>query len=142
VKKSISRRQIAWGDLDSLGIVFYPRYSEWIDASGHLFFDSLNLNVGKLWKERGIVFALVETRCQYYLPGRYNDWIEIATWSDSLTDKAVGLRHDIYRSSDRTLMVKGFEKRICVDVSEPATLKAMDIPHDIKGILAEAQSPH
>ena len=129
-----------WGDLDSLGIVFYPRYSEWIDASGHLFLESLNLNLGRVWKERGIVFALVETRCQYHLLGRYNDWIEIATCSDSLSDKTMVLRHDIFRSSDRTLMVTGYEKRICLDASEPATLKAIDIPEDIRAILLDAQS--
>jgi len=30
------------------GIVFYPRYYEWIDACGHLFFESIGLNIGKL----------------------------------------------------------------------------------------------
>ena len=36
-------RRIMWGDLDSLGIVFYPRYYEWMDACGHLLFESLRL---------------------------------------------------------------------------------------------------
>jgi len=35
--QNVVERKIMWGDLDSLGIVFYPRYYEWIDASGHLF---------------------------------------------------------------------------------------------------------
>ena len=140
MKKTSVKRQIAWGDLDSLGIVFYPHYYKWIDASGHVFFQSLSLALGSLWKERGIIFGLLETGCQYHLPGRYNEWIEIVTYIDDISDKVVLLQHDISRLSDRALMVKGFEKRICVDVSDPLKFKAIAIPHDIRTILSKAQS--
>ncbi|MBW2105210.1 MAG: hypothetical protein DRG35_07095 [Deltaproteobacteria bacterium] len=142
MKKTTVKRQIVWGDLDSLGIVFYPHYYEWIDASGHVFFQSLNLALGSLWKERGIAFVLLETGCRYYLPGRYNEWIKIVTYIDDISDKVVLLRHDISRLSDRALMVKGFEKRICLDVSDPLKFKAIDIPKDIHVILSRAQSRH
>ena len=141
VKKSTVKRQIMWGDLDPLGIVFYPRYYEWIDVSGHVFFQSLNLNLGALVKERRIIFGLVETGCRYHLPARYNEWIEIVTSIDDLSDKTVVLRHDISRFSDRALMVEGFEKRICLDVSDPLMFKAIEIPKDIRNILTKAHSP-
>ena len=35
--QNVIERQIGWGDLDPAGIVYYPRYYEWIDAAGHLF---------------------------------------------------------------------------------------------------------
>ncbi len=140
MKKSTVKRQIMWGDLDSLGIVFYPRYYEWIDANGHIFFESLNLNLGSLVKERGLIFGLVETGCRYHMPGRYNEWIEIVTYLDDLSDKTILLRHDISRFSDKTLMVEGFEKRICLDVSDPLKFKAIEIPKDLHVILSKARS--
>ena len=140
MKKTTVKRQIVWGDLDPLGIVFYPHYYNWIDASGHVFFQSLNLALGSLWKEREIIFSLLETGCSYHLPGRYNEWIEIVTYIDDISDKVVLLRHDISRLSDRALIVKGFEKRICLDVSDSLKFKAIDIPHDIRTILSKAQS--
>lgn len=140
MKKTTVKRQIAWGDLDPLGIVFYPHYYKWIDASGHAFFHSLGLALGSLWKERGIIFGLLETRCEYHLPGRYSEWIEIVAYIDDISDRVVLLRHDISRLSDRALIAKGFEKRICLDVSDPLRFKAIDIPRDIKTILSKAQS--
>jgi len=140
MKKNTVKRQIVWGDLDSLGIVFYPRYYEWIDASGHMFFQSLDLTLGGLWEGKGIIFGLLETGCRYHLPGRYNEWIEIVTYIDDISDKIVSLRHDISRLSDSALMVKGFEKRICLDVSNPLKFKTIDIPRDIRAILSKAQS--
>ena len=129
-----------WGDLDPLGVVFYPRYYEWIDGSGHLFFQSIQLNLGNLIKENSIIFALLETGCKYHAPGRYHDQIEIITYIENLSDKTVLLRHDIVRSKDRKLMVEGFEKRICLNVSDPLKFKAIDIPKDIRDILIRAQS--
>lgn len=127
-----------WGDLDSLGIVFYPRYYEWIDASGHLFFQSIDLNLGNLLKNNSIIFALLETGCKYYSPGRYLDQIEIATYIESLSEKIILLRHDITKLKDDELLVEGFEKRICIDTSNPLEFRAIDIPKDIRDILLKA----
>ena len=124
-----------WGDLDSLGIVFYPRYYEWIDASGHLFFEAIGLNLGDLWKERQILFGLVETSCNYHKPGRYHQRISITTHVDVLEDKTVTLKHIIDELPTGTLLLEGYEKRICLDVSDPDNFRAIDIPDDIlKGL--------
>jgi YbgC/YbaW family acyl-CoA thioester hydrolase len=140
MNKNIIQRQIAWGDLDSLGIVFYPQYYKWIDASSHMFFKSLNIPLGSLWKERGIIFGLVETGCTYHVPGRYDEWIKIVTYVDDISDKVVLLRHDIFHLSDSYLMLEGFEKRICLNVSDPLRFKAIDIPPDIRIVLSRDQS--
>jgi len=34
--------RVQWGDCDPAGIVFYPRYFEWFDASTILLFESLD----------------------------------------------------------------------------------------------------
>ena len=132
-------RKIMWGDLDALGIVFYPRYSEWIDASGHHFFDKLGLNLGKLWTEHGILFGLVETTCQYRHSGRYYQRIKIVTQIEALSSKTVDLAHRIYACEDERLMVTGLEKRVCMDVTEPKRLKAQKIPPEVHTVLHQAK---
>ncbi len=34
--KAVLKKKVSWGDLDPLGIVFYPRYYEWIDAASQI----------------------------------------------------------------------------------------------------------
>lgn len=138
MKQHIVERKIMWGDLDPLGIVFYPRYYEWIDACGHLFFESLGLKMGDLWKERKILFSLVETSCRYRQPGRYHQKIRVVSQIDELEKKLVALKYAIRRAEDDTLMVEGFEKRVCIDVSDPEDFRAIDIPEDIYGVLKDA----
>lgn len=131
----IIKRKIMWGDLDSLEIVFYPRYYEWMDACGHLFFEFLGLNIGDLWKQRQIQFGLVETSCRYRNPGRYHDEIEIEVAIEDLTSKTVSLIYEFKRVADSSLMVEGREKRICLDVSDPNRFRAITMPEDIHSIL-------
>lgn len=128
-----------WGDLDSLGIVFYPRYYEWIDACGHLFLEAVDLSLGDLWHERKILFGLAETSCRYFKPARYHQRIRILTNIDALERKTVLLKHTIRASTDEALIVDGLEKRICLDVSDPEMFRAIDFPADIYDLLKGAK---
>ena len=139
MKKNIVERKTMWGDLDSLGIVFYPRYYEWIDACGHLFFESISLNIGDLWRERKIIFGLVETSSRYFKPGRYHQEIRIITTIDALEGEIVLLKHVIRGSRNDELLVEGSEKRICLDVSDPENFQVIDIPPDIFSLLKKAK---
>ncbi len=127
-----------WGDLDSLGIVFYPRYYEWLDASGHLFFESLGLGLDTLWKQRQIQFGLIETGCQYASPGRYHQTLRIVTQLDALSSKTLVLKSTMHDKNDDRLLVTGREKRICMDVSDPEKIRAVDIPTDVHDVLRQA----
>lgn len=139
MKQNIVERKIMWGDLDSLGIVFYPRYYEWIDASGHLFFDAINLNIGDLWRKRNLLFGLAETSCRYYKPGKYDQRIRILTSIDDLQEKIVILKHLIRESDSNVLMVEGYENRICLDMSSSENIRAINIPEDIHAVLKNAK---
>ncbi|MEA2040546.1 MAG: acyl-CoA thioesterase [Thermodesulfobacteriota bacterium] len=138
MKQNIVERKIMWGDLDALGIVFYPRYYEWIDACGHQFFEAINLSLGDLWHERKILFGLVETSCRYFRPGRYHEKIRISTNIDALHEKILVLKHSISSLTDNAPMVEGLEKRICLNVSDPQNFRAIYIPEDIYSVLKQA----
>ncbi|MBW1911338.1 MAG: acyl-CoA thioesterase [Deltaproteobacteria bacterium] len=139
MKQNIVERKVMWGDLDSLGIVFYPRYYEWIDACGHLFFEAINLNIGDLWRERRILFGLVETSCRYLKPARYHQEIRIVTNINALDNKTIVIKHSMRALENDELMVEGLEKRICLDVSDPEAFRAIDFPDDIYTVLKGAK---
>ena len=136
--RHIIERKIMWGDLDSLGIVFYPRYYEWIDACAHLFFESIDLRLDVLWENRQIQFGLVETSSRYYAPGRYHQTIKMVTQIEALTPKTVAFKHTVTRSSDDVLMLTANETRICMGVADPTNIRAVDIPEDIYSVLKKA----
>ncbi|MBA3036071.1 MAG: acyl-CoA thioesterase, partial [Desulfobacterium sp.] len=123
MKQNIVERKIMWGDLDSMGVVFYPRYYEWMDASSHLFFESIGLNLETLFSKRHLGFGLVETSCIYSKPGRYHQTVRIITQLEEVNEKTVKLKHFIYNASNDELLVTGLENRICMDVSDPENIR-------------------
>lgn len=127
-----------WGDLDPLGIVFYPNYYRWMDGCAHLFMESLGLPMKELLRERGIIFALLETRCQYYSPGKYHDTIRIITSLAQMEGKTLLLRHRFHRMPQEELMAQGWERRICLDAGQRSEMRAREIPQDIARILGGA----
>jgi YbgC/YbaW family acyl-CoA thioester hydrolase len=131
-------KRIMWGDLDSLGIVFYPRYYEWMDAAGHLFFEALGLNLDRMWRERGLTFGLGETSCRYRAPGRYHQELEIRTSLAALGAKTATLSHQVVDAAGGGLMVEGREVRICLDVTDPERFRAREMPPDVRAKLEEA----
>jgi YbgC/YbaW family acyl-CoA thioester hydrolase len=136
--KNRVERKIMWGDLDALGIVFYPRYYEWIDGCSHLFFESINLNLNSLSENRHMNFGLIETGCRYFKPGRYHQTIQIITQLNELDQKTILLKHHILFTDDGSLMVEAHERRICMDISDPGKITALNIPKDIYDILKNA----
>lgn len=136
--ENITEMRIGWGDLDSLGIVFYPRYYEWMDKCGHLFFKTAGIPFELMWRKKGVVFGLVETGCRYFKAGRYHLKIRIVTQLTHLESKTLTFSHTIQDATDGSLMVEGTEKRICMDVSDPKNLKAIDIPIEVFGTLKKA----
>ena len=136
--ENIVKRRIMWGDLDALGIVFYPRYYEWFDSSAHHFFEVMGISHDRLWKEYGIVFGLAETQCRYLSAGRYHQQVKILTRLEHLNKKGLTLRHTISHTEDGKTMVEGMEKRICMDASNPQDLKIATIPEMVYTALEQA----
>ncbi len=138
MKVHVLDQKIMWGDLDPLGIVFYPNYYKWMDGCAHLFMESLGLPMKELLEKQGIIFALIETRCQYYSPGKYHQTVRIRTSLAAMEPKTLLLRYRFHRMPQDELMAQGWERRVCLDASDPLHLKARDIPQDIALILGSA----
>ena len=131
-------KRIMWGDLDALGIVFYPRYYEWFDGCAHQFFEVIGIPHDRLWKKHGIVFGLAETQCRYLHAGRYHQRLKILTRLQKLNKRELTLEHLITRAEDGRHMVVGTEKRICIDAQDPMELKVASIPEMVYQALLEA----
>ena len=136
--ESIMEKRIMWGDLDALGIVFYPRYYEWFDGSAHQFFEAIGIPHDRLWKDHGIVFGLAETQCRYLRAGRYHQRIKILTRLQNLNMRGLTLEHHIIGAEDGQSMIVGTEKRICMDAKNPLKLKVATIPEMVYQTLQKA----
>lgn len=131
----VSRREIeiAWGDCDPAGIVFYPRYFEYFDACTARLFE-LALGMKKIaWtKHYGIVgFPMVDTRAVFKIPSRYGDIVTIETRTMEIRRSTFDVEHRILKEG--ALAVEGFETRVWTgrDPDDPSRIRSIPIPQEV-----------
>ncbi len=133
-RTSIHRVEVAFGDCDPAGIVFFPNFSRWMDQASLVFFRTCGVpSWRELEAERSIVGTpLLEIQTQFRLPATYGDVLEIRTTVDEWNERTFLQRHVVMRGSDT--ICEGTELRaFCVRrVDLPGRLRTIPIPEDIR----------
>ena len=131
----IGRRRIRveWGDCDPAGIVFYPQYFRWFDASTAALFEQAGLPLPQLYRQHGLKgFPLLEAKASFSGSSAFGDDLDceavIADWAE----KTFTVRHRLLRGG--TLLVEGSELRVCAipHPDDPQRIKAAPIPAVVK----------
>ena len=125
--------RVQWGDCDPAGIVFYPRYFEWFDASTILLFEKATgmTKIRMLAKYNGAGLALIEASASFSVPSRYGDDIEIHTHIEECGRSSFQVRHRVLK--DGVPALQGFERRVWTtrDPADPSRLISAPIPAEV-----------
>ncbi len=116
--------RIEWGDCDPAGIVYYPRYLAFFDASTSALIERA-LGMTKHEYLKAYDFGghpLVSTRARFLIPTRFGDDVTIETTVTAIPP--LELRHAVtVCSKNGKLAVEGFETRVWVK-GDPAGRRA------------------
>lgn len=132
---SIRDFQVEWGDVDSIGIVFYPHFFEWADAASHQLFRSVGLPLDVLLRERRLSFGLVAAAAEFHSPARYADSLACRSIVSKVGTRSIEVTHRFSVGADGGAVATLRETRVCMDVSDPAKIRARDIPEDVSSPL-------
>jgi 4-hydroxybenzoyl-CoA thioesterase len=132
---------VEWGDCDPAGIVYYPRYFEWFDASTAALFAAAGVNNRRLhthWKIVGI--PMVDTRARFFIPSSYEDHLTIESTIEQFRRSSFDVRHQL-RREDGSLAVEGHETRVWTtrDPDNPARLRSAPIPDEVKALFEDGR---
>ena len=138
-KTTIHRVDVAFGDCDPAGIVFFPNFSRWMDTASLSFFMQCGVPPWReLVKTRGIVGTpLLEINTKFMLAATYGETLTITTHVEEWRAKVIVQVHRITRAradGGEDLICEGREVRAFVvrDPEDPARLRALPIPDDIR----------
>jgi 4-hydroxybenzoyl-CoA thioesterase len=127
---------VMFGDCDPAGIVFFPNFCKWMDASSLNFFVQCGVPPWReLVKTRGIVGTpLLEIHTRFVKAVTYGERISIATHVEEWREKAFIQLHRVTRGDE--LICEGRETRVFVrrDADDPDRLRAIPVPEDIKAM--------
>ena len=128
--------EIMFGDCDPAGIVFFPNFSKWMDASSLNFFVKCGVPTWRdLYQTRGIIGTpLLEVNTRFISPATYGERLRVFTSVQEWRAKVFIQKHIIKRGD--TLLCEGTETRaFCIrHPDDPNRIKAIPVPEDIKAL--------
>ena len=128
--------QVMFGDCDPAGIVFFPNFSKWMDASSLNFFVKCGVQPWReLVKTTGIIGTpLLEINTKFVRPATYGETLQIHTTVQEWREKTFIQKHVVMRGDN--VLCEGTEVRaFCTKhPDDPDRIKAIPVPADIKAL--------
>lgn len=128
--------EVMFGDCDPAGIVFFPNFSKWMDASSLNFFVNCGVPTWRdLYKTTGIIGTpLLEINTRFISPATYGERLRVQTSIQEWRSKVFIQKHIVTRGE--TLICEGTETRaFCIrHPDDPNRIKAIAVPDDIRAL--------
>jgi YbgC/YbaW family acyl-CoA thioester hydrolase len=89
-----AEREIEWGECDAMGIVFYPNFFKWMDATFHAFTRSEGFDQISLASDFALAGTpLVDVGCRFLAPGRLYELLQIEVTVTKLGHSSLSLAY-------------------------------------------------
>ena len=128
--------QVMFGDCDPAGIVFFPNFLKWMDASSLNFFVQCGVPTWReLIKTTGIIGTpLLEINTKFVSPATYGETLQIYTSVEEWRAKVFMHKHTVKRGD--VLLCEGTETRAFCrrHPDNPDRIQAIAVPEDIKAL--------
>lgn len=115
--------RVIYRDTDQMGVVYYGNYYAWFEVGRNEYIRSLGLNYKDL-EDRGIMLPVVESRCEYKTPAKYDDMVIIRTGISKITVARIEFVYEVIRERDGRLLARGGTTHAFADA---VTLKPVNV---------------
>jgi acyl-CoA thioester hydrolase len=98
--------RVRYADTDQMGTAYYGTYLRWFEVGRTEMLRSLGMSYREV-EEAGIQLPVVEARCSYARPARYDDLLAIETTLARLGRASVRFEYCVRREPDGELLAQG-----------------------------------
>jgi len=112
--------RVRYAETDQMGIVYYANYLVWFELGRVEVLRTVGLSYKGLETEHGCILPVIEARCRYRAPARYDDEIVIETRPAMLRGGVIKFAYEIYRKAnqkekERQLLAEGETVHVVCD---------------------------
>jgi acyl-CoA thioester hydrolase len=106
--------RVRYGDTDQMGFAYYAHYLRWFEIGRAEMLRSLGWSYRSV-EEAGIQLPVIEARCRYLKPARYDDEVRIETGVLELKRASVRFGYRILRDADGEALAHGETEHCFLD---------------------------
>jgi acyl-CoA thioester hydrolase len=128
---SISRVRVRYAETDQMGVVYYSNYFVWFEVGRTDLLRASGWTYPEMEAD-GVSLPVIEARCEYKLPARYDDDLEIRTTGTLVSPVRVAFNYEIVRPTDAQNIATGHTVHASLDRSG----RPCRLPDRVKGLFA------
>ena len=128
------RLRVRYAETDQMGVVYHANYFVWFEVGRVEFLRHLGLSYREMEQNDQCFIAVVDARCRYKAPARYDDEVVVRTHLKNVRESLVHFGYELMRASDGVLLAEGETTHIVTD----ADMKVRAIPDKYMTVFREA----
>jgi acyl-CoA thioester hydrolase len=110
----ITTLRVRYAETDRMGVVYYSNYLVWFEV-GRADLMRVHGRTYRELEEQGVILPVIEARCEYRQPARYDEEIEIRTTGELLSPVRLKFTYEIVRPADASVLAAGHTMHAAVD---------------------------
>jgi acyl-CoA thioester hydrolase len=116
--------RVRYQETDQMGVVYYANFFVWFEIGRVEFLRQLGFSYRDMECEDGCFIAVVEARCRYRAPVRYDDEITIRTRLKFFRASMIQFDYELVRAADGAVLAEGKTTHMVTD----AQMKVRPLP--------------
>jgi acyl-CoA thioester hydrolase len=121
-----SRLRVRYAETDQMGVVYHANHFIWFEIGRVELMRQLGFSYRDMERDHGCFIPVVDARCRYKLPARYDEEIIVRTHLKNVRESVVHFGYELVRASDGELLAEGETTHMVID----AQMKIAPLPPD------------
>ena len=107
-----TRFRVRYAETDQMGVVYYANYLIWMELGRAEYCRAKGIRYRDMEVHDGVLLAVVEARCRYLHPARYDEEIAVKTWVAKANQRMVEFEYDICDAQSGRQLASGATKHM------------------------------
>jgi acyl-CoA thioester hydrolase len=133
-----TRLRVRYAETDQMGVVYHANYFVWFEVGRVELLRQLGFSYRDMEQNDQCFIAVVDARCRYKAPARYDDEIVVRTRLKNVRESLVHFGYELLRAGDGVLLAEGETTHIVTD----AQMKTRTIPEKYASAFRDAMQKH
>jgi acyl-CoA thioester hydrolase len=108
-----------------MGVVYHANHFIWFEVGRVELLRQLGFSYRDMEAQDGCCIAVVDARCRYKAPVRYDDEVIVRTFLRNVRESVIHFGYELVRAADHVLLAEGETTHIVTD-KEPKTIVLPD----------------
>ena len=109
------RVRVRYAETDQMGVVYHANHFIWFEVGRVEFLRRLGFSYRDMEQNDGCFIAVVDARCRYKAPARYDDEVIVRTHLKNVRGSLVHFGYELVRTTDGALLAEGETTHIVTD---------------------------